>query len=139
MFRNLIDRIEGRMKSPRLVNSTVRFHLMSTRDIPRRALTVFALCLVLCGSLFGQTRRRLRASQADLVPTVDFCDLTVHPERYTGKLVRVSASLVSWWESSYLYNVRCETDEKKFITVLIVPTTMSVSVSERRSMDTTSS
>ena len=73
-------------------------------------------------SVLAQTNRKTKkkspsaksvASQTDSIPTVDFCDLTVHPELYAGKLVRVKASIVSWWESSYLYNVKCETAEQK--------------------------
>ena len=44
---------------------------------------------------------------------VNFCDFTIHPKRYAGKLVRVKATLVGWWESSYLYSPACETDAKK--------------------------
>jgi hypothetical protein len=79
-----------------------------------KTLLVLLISLVCCASLFGQTRKRSNPQGTVYrVPTVDFCDLTIHPERYTEKLVRVKASLVSWWESSYLYNVRCETAEKK--------------------------
>jgi hypothetical protein len=80
----------------------------------RKTLLLLLISLVWCASFFGQTRKRANARRTvDPVPTVDFCDLTVHPERYSDKLVRVKASFVSWWESSYLYNVRCETAEKK--------------------------
>ena len=53
------------------------------------------------------------AVQTDSIPTVDFCDLTIHPKLYVGKLIRVKGSTVSWWESSYLYNVKCETKDQK--------------------------
>jgi hypothetical protein len=63
----------------------------------------------------GQTSPRREPRIASAIPTVNFCDFTVHPRRYAGKLVRVKATLVGWWESSYLYSPGCETDEKKFI------------------------
>jgi hypothetical protein len=67
-----------------------------------------------CISLFAQSPNSKPTSQiSDSIPTVDFCDLTVHPKLYVGKLVRVNATFIWWWESSYLYNSRCETDQKK--------------------------
>src|SRR5262249_7930594 len=47
------------------------------------------------------------------IPTVPFCDLTEHPEKYAGKMVRIKASYVSWWESSYIYHLDCEDAEHK--------------------------
>jgi hypothetical protein len=50
----------------------------------------------------GQTRKRsLR------IPTVPFCELASHPERYINKLVRTKANNIVWRESSYLYADRC--------------------------------
>ncbi len=72
--------------------------------------------LLFCSLSMGQQSRRPKRNSippAQKIPPINFCDLTVHPERYVGKLVRVKASIVSWWESSYLYHVRCETAEKK--------------------------
>jgi len=45
------------------------------------------------------------------IPTVPFCDLTEHPEKYAGQVVRIQASYVSWWESSYLYNLGCDNEK----------------------------
>jgi hypothetical protein len=42
------------------------------------------------------------------IPTVRFCELTTHPEKYLNKLVRTEASFVVWWESSYLYSDSCK-------------------------------
>lgn len=42
------------------------------------------------------------------LPTVGFCELTTHPEKYLNKLVRTEASFVVWWESSYLYSDSCK-------------------------------
>ena len=50
----------------------------------------------------GQTRKG-----SSPIPTVPFCELTSHPERYTNKLVRTEANNIVWPESSYLYGDRC--------------------------------
>ena len=71
------------------------------------------LVAVVASAASGQTSSRHKKRIAAVVPTVNFCDFTVHPKRYAGKLVRVKATLVGWWESSYLYSPACETDAKK--------------------------
>ena len=53
------------------------------------------------------------ATQTAAIEDVDFCDLTINPKLHAGKLVRVKGSIFSWWESSYLYNVKCETKDQK--------------------------
>jgi hypothetical protein len=82
-----------------------------------RRFTLLLIIGLFCSSLISaqsvQTRSRSSRIESANIATVDFCDLTVHPELYVGKLVRVKASLVSWWESSYLYNVNCEDSERK--------------------------
>jgi hypothetical protein len=81
---------------------------------PPHQLVLFLIVSLSLSSLAsGQRRKKDSRAKIGDVPTVDFCDLTVRPERYVGKLVRVKASLVSWWESSYLYNVKCESSERK--------------------------
>lgn len=81
---------------------------------PPHQLIVFMIVGLSLSSLAsGQRPEKDSGAKVGDVPTVDFCDLTVHPERYVGKLVRVMASIVSWWESSYLYNVKCESSERK--------------------------
>ena len=47
------------------------------------------------------------------IPTVAFCELTSHPEKYVNKLVRTEASYIVWWESSYLYGDRCIDEDHK--------------------------
>ena len=80
--------------------------------------------LLIAGTFFSgfalaQTNRKTKKApgkvtvKTNSIPTVDFCDLTIHPKLYAGKLVRVKASIVSWWESSYLYNADCETSKQK--------------------------
>lgn len=69
------------------------------------------LALVMTLPAHGQNSQRNKQGVA--VPTVNFCDFTIHPKRYAGKRVRVKATLVAWWESSYLYSPTCETDAKK--------------------------
>ena len=71
-----------------------------------------SVVLVASVSVAAHAQTPNKAEPAD-VPTVNFCDFTIHPRRYAGKLVRVKATLVSLWESSYLYNPACETDKKK--------------------------
>jgi hypothetical protein len=51
----------------------------------------------------GQTR----GNNSSPIPTVAFCELTSHPEKYTEKLIRTEANYIVWWESSYLYGDRC--------------------------------
>src|SRR5215471_1494616 len=43
--------------------------------------------------------------------TVAFCELVKHPESYENRLVRVRASYVSNFESSMLYDLRCDSRE----------------------------
>jgi hypothetical protein len=47
------------------------------------------------------------------IPTVGFCELTTHPEKYVDKLVRTEANYIVWWESSYLYGDNCIDDGHK--------------------------
>ena len=86
----------------------------------QKFIVLLIIGIVFSGFALSQTKRKNKkasvktsAVQTDLIPTVDFCDLTIHPKLYAGKLVRVDASIVSWWESSYLYNVKCETSKQK--------------------------
>jgi hypothetical protein len=72
-----------------------------------------AFAPLVCLSLLSQTPATKTLSTAAEIETVDFCDLTVHPKLYVGKLVRVKASYVWWWESSYLYNTQCKTDQRE--------------------------
>jgi len=74
---------------------------------------VAILTVALIMALPAQAQNSQGNKQDVAVPTVNFCDFTIHPERYAGKLVRVKATLVSWWESSYLYSPACEIDAKK--------------------------
>ena len=76
--------------------------------------------IIFSGSVLAQTKRKNKktsvksvSAKTESILTVDFCDLTIHPKLYAGKLLRVDASIVSWWESSYLYNVKCETSKQK--------------------------
>ena len=73
----------------------------------------FLISVVGVDAGIAQTRSRPNARISEAIPTFNFCDFTAHPKRYAGKLVRVKATLVFWWESSYLYSVDCETDAKK--------------------------
>jgi hypothetical protein len=80
---------------------------------PHLFILTLVVSFLIPSLVVGQGQKKSTRAEFAGVPTADFCDLTVHPERYVGKLVRVGASYVSWWESSYLYNVRCESDERK--------------------------
>jgi hypothetical protein len=51
------------------------------------------------------------------IPTVRFCELTTHPEKYLNKLVRTEASFVVWWESSYLYSESCNDNDHQLSNV----------------------
>lgn len=79
----------------------------------RKIGPLLIVALLVYNAPVAQPRTQSKSGGTNSVPTVNFCDLTVHPERYAGKLVRVKATIISWWESSYLYNVKCETTEKK--------------------------
>lgn len=63
-------------------------------------IIIFALCLALSGATQKKNQNH--------IPTVSLCDLTEHYEKYVGKVVRINASYVSWWESSYIYDLKCE-------------------------------
>ncbi|MDQ2975254.1 MAG: hypothetical protein M3R69_07570 [Acidobacteriota bacterium] len=49
-----------------------------------------------------------KPTPSSIIPTVRFCELTTHPEKYLNKLVRTEASFVVWWESSYFYSDSCK-------------------------------
>jgi hypothetical protein len=99
------------MKSRRRVNSDVGFLPTMTNHMTVRRQIMFVLLVTLVASSSAQPQKFPTASR--LASTVDFCDLTIHPKLYVGKLIRVNATYIWWWESSYLYNSQCETDEKK--------------------------
>ncbi|HKS26538.1 MAG TPA: hypothetical protein VJS44_01900 [Pyrinomonadaceae bacterium] len=61
----------------------------------------------------NQARKKQRTKATVKIPTVSFCDLTDHPERYLNRVVRVRASYIAWWESSYLYSDSCRDDYHK--------------------------
>lgn len=61
----------------------------------------------------NQAKKKQRTKATVKLPTVSFCDLTDHPERYLNRVVRVRASYIAWWESSYLYSDSCRDDEHK--------------------------
>jgi hypothetical protein len=46
-------------------------------------------------------------SSAAEVPTIDFCDLVKHPQRYYDKTVRITAKWKTGFEFSYLSDDRC--------------------------------
>lgn len=82
----------------------------------------------------GQTPKFQRAR----ILTVNFCDLTEHPERYTGKVVRTRAIYVAWWESNYLFSSSCSDDEHKIYNVPDCPTrgiTASSTPEEKRCLE----
>ena len=80
----------------------------------RKIIISLSLAPLLCVSVFSQTpESKSLPPTLGSIPTVDFCDLTVHPKLYVGKLVRVKATFIWWWESSYLYDSQCETSQKK--------------------------
>jgi hypothetical protein len=68
-----------------------------------RLLVAPGIILICLLAGLGQ-RSRLQRPE---IPTVNFCELTSHPEKYTDKLVRTEASYLAWWESSLLYNEAC--------------------------------
>jgi hypothetical protein len=76
-----------------------------------RTRTLFALTIIILVSspVYSQSKNQKRVN----IPTVSFCELTSHPEKYIGKLVRTTASYIAWWESSYLYNESCIDAEHK--------------------------
>ena len=55
----------------------------------------------------------IHAQTKTSIPTVAFCELTSHPEKYLNKLVRTEASYIVWWESWYLYGDQCIDDDHK--------------------------
>jgi hypothetical protein len=77
-------------------------------------MTWLIVATLFCVHSVGQTpKAKSPTPTPESIPTVDFCDLTAHPKRYSRKLVRIKATYVWWWESSYLYSSECETDDKK--------------------------
>ncbi len=45
------------------------------------------------------------------IPSVSLCDLTLEPERYDNRLVRLRCSYIVWWESSFLYDLACDSPD----------------------------
>jgi len=66
----------------------------------------FALAVIFTVNAFAFAQSKRKGSSR--IPTVGFCDLTSHPEKYLDKLVRTEASYIVWWESSYLYSDACK-------------------------------
>jgi len=70
---------------------------------------VLLIILMCFGAGFSQNRQKYRLK----IPTVNFCELITKSDKYTNKVVRVEASYIGWWESSYLYSEKCIDDEHK--------------------------
>jgi hypothetical protein len=75
---------------------------------------VLVLQLVNVSSLSAQpssrpalTAQSNSAASAEEVPTIDFCEMVNHPQRYYDKTVRITAEWQSGFEFSYLSNERC--------------------------------
>src|SRR5258705_12955141 len=75
----------------------------------RKLLVALLLSVFLSGSAPGA--QKASVSRSKEIATVEFCDLTKHPERYLNKLVRLKANYIVWWESSYLYSDSCRKGE----------------------------
>jgi hypothetical protein len=76
----------------------------------QKIVALVGLVAVVCGLTLAQSRQ---SEKSESIQTVNFCDLTAHPKLYIGKPVRVKATFIWWWESSYLYDSSCETNDKK--------------------------
>ena len=74
-----------------------------------------ALFLVALAASTTNSRQQISGSKpaTKKIPTASFCDLTNHPKRYLNRVVRVRASYIAWWESSYLYSDSCRDDKHK--------------------------
>jgi hypothetical protein len=78
------------------------------------AFLSFEMLLVPASVAGGDSSKHANLQQAGRkIRTVSFCELTRHPERYVGRQVRINSSYVVWWESSFLYNLKCNNDESK--------------------------
>ena len=67
--------------------------------------------VILTCSIAGNSQQGKQ--NAPKIPTVGYCELASHPEKYIGKLVRTEASYIVWWESSYLYSRSCLDSDHK--------------------------
>jgi len=86
----------------------------------RKLYPALLLSLLLSGAALG-SQHKSSSSSSNRVTTVEFCDLTEHPERYVNKLVRVKANYIVWWESSYLYSDSCQKGEHSIHNALDCP------------------
>ena len=111
MFRIKLGGTKVEMLSRRLVYSDVVRRILELNQMFRLACLLLIPLAALTTEAQTQPRAKARVNRTPR--TVNFCDFTVHPKLYAGKLVRVKATLVGWWESSYLYSPDCETDAKK--------------------------
>src|SRR5512132_1827273 len=66
-----------------------------------RIICVVGLVLLIAGNAMCQRK------STDEVPTVPFCDLTAHPERYYKKTVRLRAIYRVGFEWQEIYSLRC--------------------------------
>lgn len=93
-----------------MIKSTQKFTLFLI-------ISLFFSCFAVAQTAYNRKKKnssiKSTATLTAAIETVDFCDLTINPKLYAGKLIRIKGSIVSWWESSYLYNVKCETDDRK--------------------------
>lgn len=64
----------------------------------------------------GQTEKsadsatRLTDTVSEVIPNADFCELAANPEKYDGKIVRLSAKLLMGLEGAWFSDAKCGAD-----------------------------
>ena len=81
----------------------------------RQALNSIIGVLLLCAMVFAATgeaqrKRKPQVKPVSKTPTVAFCELIRHPERYDKRLVRTEAISAIGVESAVLYDPQCSTE-----------------------------
>jgi hypothetical protein len=84
----------------------------------KRPLTTLIGTLLLCVFAFPMTgnaqhRRKPKSRPILSTPTVAFCELVSHPQRYDKRVVRTEAISAIGIESAVLYDPQCSTEETR--------------------------
>src|ERR1700681_62577 len=89
-------------------------HMSSTRPKHHEValLLLFGAFLAVTQGCASVTKERT-GGLPERIPTISVCDLAKRPKLYVDRKVRLRASYIVWWESAFLYSLRCNREEAK--------------------------
>jgi hypothetical protein len=59
----------------------------------------------------GYSLAQERSNQS--VRAVSFCELSTHPEKFENELIRISAIMITTWDTWYLYDSNCPQTDRR--------------------------